>query len=111
MTSLETRPPPFVWKMQTGETISVKEMRTSHLFYVVRMIFNHSAPPVYQIPGCRSYNGPQRWTLNRRRRAVKAMLDELAVRSSADLAPWMWQQLEHMRDACKTALYLENKSN
>ena len=104
-TSLTTRPAPFVWTMQTGEKIAVTEMRSTHLFYVVRMIFNHSAPPTLQILGCRRYDGPQRWPIARRRNAVKAMLEELATRTD-DLPSWMWKQLEHMREVCRSAEYL-----
>lgn len=91
---------PFIWTTQTGERIPVTKMRSSHLFYVVRMIFNHTVPPTLQIAGCQRYDGPQRWPMARRLESVKAMLEELARRPN-DLPPWMYAQLEHMRNACK----------
>ena len=45
----------FVWVTQDGGRLTPAQMKTPHLFYTLRMIFNHTAPPCYQIPGCRRY--------------------------------------------------------
>lgn len=78
------------------------EMRTAHLFYSVRMIFNHTAPPAFRIPGCKRYDGPDRWPAGLRRDSMAALLSELITRS--DIAPWMFTQLLHMQQAMRSIL-------
>lgn len=89
----------YKWLMQDGTLVSPKDMATSHLFYTVRMIFNHSVPASKQIPGCK------RWTLrlspDSRREALEHMIRELSTRS--DIQPWQWDQLRHMRDNTDSA--------
>jgi hypothetical protein len=86
---------PFVWKTQDGQQMSVNEMRTTHLFYVVRMIWNHTMPKAYRLPGG-NYNGPQHWSAQYRHAAVYAMLAELKTRT--DLPVSLDVQLGMMRD-------------
>lgn len=95
---------PVVWKTQDGERIPVAQMRTSHLFYTVRMIFNHTVPRTYEIAGCKRYSDVRTWRVDFRRQAVAAMLSELAQRT--DIQHWMKDQLLTMRD---TFRQLEHK--
>jgi hypothetical protein len=87
---------PFIWETEGGERLTPQEMRTSHLFYAVRMIFNHTAPATHQIAGCQRYNGPERWPIEYRRQALAAFIGELKTRK---LESWMIKQFEHMRQA------------
>lgn len=74
----------FEWRMQDGSLIKPKAMRTTHLFYSVRMVFNALVPPDYRIPGkiytLSTHMPPGYW-----RAAVEIMLKELAKRR--DLSP------------------------
>lgn len=40
--------PGFLWRMSSGHTIAPAEMRTSHLFHTVRMIWNNKMPEAAQ---------------------------------------------------------------
>jgi len=72
---------PFIWTTQEGQQIRPRDMETRHLFYSLRMIFNHTAPAAYQIAGCRRYAGPEAWPITYRRAAVVALVAELKNRS------------------------------
>lgn len=89
---------PYVWKTHDGEFLTVTEMRTLHLFYTVRMLFNHTAPPALRIPGTK------KWKLNhtmvQRVDAVRAMMPELARRD--DLPDWAKEQMAHMARAARS---------
>lgn len=97
---------PFVWVTQDGEEMRPSEMKTTHLFYSLRMIWNHTAPPALQLPGGR-YNGPQHWPIARRRAAVAALLDELTRRD--DLPVSLDIQLGIMRQ--RAGLVLQKSLN
>lgn len=86
---------PFVWVTQDGQHMRVDQMRTTHLFYAVRMIWNHTVPEQFRMPGG-IYNGPEKWSVNRRRTAILAMLHELSQRT--DLPVALDVQLGIMRD-------------
>jgi len=83
-----------VWKTQDGKRIPYSKMRTSHLFYALRMIWNHTAPPEMHIEGGR-YDGPESWPIESRRRKVQALVAELSRRKP--LPVWMIAQLKQMR--------------
>jgi len=91
----------FVWKTQTGESIPVTSMQTTHLFFVVRMIFNHTVPEADQIPGCKRYDGPSDWAPSTRAKMMAVMVLELRNRPRNDLQPWMWVQLAYMADVMR----------
>jgi hypothetical protein len=83
-----------VWKTQDGERIPYTQMRTSHLFYALRMIWNHTAPAELRIEGGR-YDGPESWSVEVRRRKVTLLVAELSRRKP--LPAWMVEQLKQMR--------------
>lgn len=89
----------FVWRTQDGEELRPAEMRTTHLFYTVRMVFNHTAPACYRIPLCKLYafNMPPDYL----RAAILAIVLELKKRPASDLAPWQWDQLVHIATVCR----------
>lgn len=82
------------WRTQGGERIPYSKMRTAHLFYALRMIWNHTAPPEFQIEGGR-YDGPESWPVEVRRRKVQALVAELSRRKP--LPAWMVEQLKQMQ--------------
>ena len=90
----------FIWTTQTGQELAPADMRTSHLFYSLRMIFNHTAPAHLQIPGCKHYAEVDRWPRAYRRQAVAAFVAELARRKDT-LPAWMLAEILHMSKACK----------
>lgn len=87
------------WITQEGIVMQFAEMTTSHLFYSVRMIYNHTAPPAFQVPNCKHYSGFD-WPAELRAMAIRDLLAELSTRK--DIKPWMINQLRHMRDCIRT---------
>jgi hypothetical protein len=69
------------WRTQDGEMIAVTEMTTIHIFYSLRMLFNHSVPEEQRIPGGKRYK-PENWTYEERIIWIKIFLKELALRNS-----------------------------
>jgi hypothetical protein len=59
---------PFVWQTKDRRLILPRDMETSHLFRAMRMIWNHTAPAPFQLPGGRYRLGP-RFTPEYRRHA------------------------------------------
>lgn len=91
----------FVWTCHDGRQMAPAEMQTSHLFYTVRMIFNHLAPPAFRIPGCKRWAGID--TMNREylALALKSMALELQRRHELRPLPgWMVAQLKQINEAC-----------
>jgi len=90
--------PRFLWRTHDKRDIAPQEMKTSHLFNTVRMIFNHSVPVEHQIIGCKKWNlvGV---TKEIRLVAIREMLGELSLRE--DITEDALAQLEHMRLACR----------
>ena len=70
---------PFVWVTQTGERIAVNQMKTSHLFHSIRMIYNNTCPLGWETR--RNFN---RYILNRPvsywKESTSALMKELATR-------------------------------
>src|SRR5579862_1124781 len=86
----------YIWTTQTGERIPVNKMTTSHLFFTVRMIYNHTAPPTRRILGCKEYKQPYTWSIGFKRKAIENLLNELKTRT--DISHFMWKQLCEMRE-------------
>lgn len=90
----------FMWVTQQGEEMFLEEMQTTHLFYSVRMMFNHTVPPGFVIPGCKTYD-MRRFPVERRTMACVAMLEELEIRKQRRQVPgWMQDQLNYMIRTC-----------
>jgi len=47
--------PSFRWKAQSEGKLRVKDMETKHLFFSLRMIWNHSAPDRERVPPYRPW--------------------------------------------------------
>ena len=70
----------FIWVDQTGISHTLESMTTHHVFYTIKMIWNHVVPPELQLKPFKQYNlGPQ-FTNKFCRRAVDALLAELKTR-------------------------------
>lgn len=83
------------WVTQEGEVMKFSEMRTSHLFFSIRMIYNHSVPYGYQVSHSKQYDMSQ-FPPDRRREALTYLITELSKRK--DLDEWMVRQIQTMRD-------------
>ena len=68
----------FVWHTKDGRDIPVSNMSTDHLFWTVRMIWNHTAPAHLRLTPYNKYQ--LNFSAEYLKRAVKAMLKELRGR-------------------------------
>lgn len=90
------------WVTQEGDDIRIPDMNTHHMFFAIRMIFNHSVPAEHA-------TGPhKRYRLHDhapalRRFILVAMLQELVKRT--DLAAWMRDELGHMAHTVDALLH------
>lgn len=84
-------------------------MKTTHLFYALRMIFNHTVPAPYRLKEGRRYSGPSSWPISYRRQAVAAFITELIRRKP--LPDWMLAQLEQMQRVVNELQLYEHRNN
>ena len=89
---------PWKWRSASvngGGERTPKEMETSHLFYTLRMIWNHVMPPTKKVGGTtRRYEFGPFYTTEYMKEAVRRIGHELSRRN--DLEPWMREQLDAM---------------
>lgn len=71
----------FRWKTQNDEFLYPSDMETRHLFFTVRMIWNHSAPPALKLLPYREYSFGPHYTPEYMVKAVRNILYELMRRS------------------------------
>jgi hypothetical protein len=107
---------PFKWVTHKGDLVDPADMATPHLFYALRMIFNHSVPEEYQTPplsetekvrGINRYGDVPSWPDSYKKAAVKALAAELNERNPKGLLPGMADQLRWMELASKALLFDE----
>ncbi len=77
---------PFVWVTHKGKSMSVRQMATEHLFYTIRMLYNHSVPPFLRVGEFVRYPDVSRWPIDYRRKASAAMFKEFNRRSDCERA-------------------------
>jgi hypothetical protein len=83
------------WRDRKGTFTAPKDMETRHLFYTVRMIWNHVVPMEMQVGhGIKLYRFPDFYTGDYMRRAARQMLPELNGRR--DIQKWMQRELNQM---------------
>ena len=70
----------FIWIDQMGIPHTMESMTTHHLFYSIRMIWNHIVPLELQVKPFKQYNLSSRFTEKFCKRAVNALLAELKTR-------------------------------
>lgn len=93
--------PAFRWRTRDGRLMLPSEMRTTHLFYTLRAIWNSLAPACYRVgKSPRLYNFPG-WLYPKgyRQEAVYRIGAELKTRS--DLPETLKKELEQMREYWK----------
>jgi hypothetical protein len=68
----------FTWVSHRGEAVALRDMNTLHMFYALRMIFNHTSP--IRVGKFIAYADVPTWSLSYRRAAMRAFVDELIPR-------------------------------
>ena len=84
----------FRWRDRHGNWFNPREMETRHVFYTLRMIWNHSAPEHLKLKPYNRYRFGKPYTTEYMRLAVRALLAELRTRM--DLAPLWLEELNFM---------------
>lgn len=83
---------PFQWRSADGDFWHPDHMETRHVFYTVRMIWNHSVPEDMRVgQNVRLYRFGEFYTADYMKQAVLALGRELMTRK--DLAPWQRREL------------------
>ena len=90
---------PFLWKTQDGDRHLISDMSTKHLFFTIRMVWNHSRPLEDRIEPYRRYYFSRYYTEKYIQDAVRFMLFELSSRN--DMTPYFMKCLIHMKSCCK----------
>lgn len=94
---------PFKWKTQKGEFVSIVDMETSHLFYTLRMIWNHSMPKEAQVgDNIRKYQFSSYYTSKYTMQACYYILLELDSRT--DLPVNLTFQFNQMKNWFKNRI-------
>lgn len=89
----------FIWITQKGDRLKLSEMNTIHIFYALRMIWNHSVPAMYKLEGGRYNLNSQKWTNEYRRNAVFHLSQELIKRNN--LPEDLQEQFDLMKNMAK----------
>lgn len=84
----------FIWETDRGELIAPEDMATEHLFYAVRMLFNHTYPPAFRIGEFKRHRNVFKWPLDYREQALLALAIELRGRR---LEEFMRDELSDMQ--------------
>ena len=85
----------FKWRDRKGNMLSVLEMKTSHLFYTLRMIWNHTMPQDAIIPSCNMYRFPEFYTECYMKQAIRNIMPVLFSR---ELNTYQTETLLFMKD-------------
>lgn len=86
----------FRWRDRQGGFHLPKSMVTRHLFFTLRMIWNHSMPEDARTHGFLAYTFSSYYTGDYMKKAVRALAEELATRTDME-AEWK-RQLEMMKN-------------
>jgi hypothetical protein len=78
----------FLWVTHKGDVYLLADMATPHLFYSLRMLYNHSVPPVFRVVGpgesMKRYNDVPDWDAEYRTTALRELAHELNKRDDLD---------------------------
>ena len=85
----------FLWRDRRWNLTPVKDMTTQHLFFTLRMVWNHSAPQAYRIEPYKRYHFGTFYTNKYIRDATRSIALELSTR--ADLTPYFISCLKKMQ--------------
>ena len=86
----------FRWRSQAGQFHLPSQMETRHLWFTLRMIWNHSAPAHARFTPYKRYKFGPFYTVEYMRDAVSCLLDELLTRTNME-SKWK-QELKQMLD-------------
>lgn len=86
----------FKWRAATGVMTPPRHLRTSHLFNIVSMIWNHAMPGDAMTHNYIRHDFGPFYSPEYMERGIKACLRELMTRS--DMTPHMLARLEFMKD-------------
>lgn len=97
----------FHWQTSEGDILTPDEMKTSHIFFCVRMIYNHTVPPEFQTSPHKRWIMPPHFNLTERCRAIQVFLEQLALpHRRSELSPWMIKELWKMYEGSCRSLNL-----
>ena len=101
----------FTWKTSVAlfnveEFLEPKDMRTSHMFYTLRMIWNNSCPASMRVGKVKLYNFSSHYTPNYMANAVYHIGNELGRRHLES-----WMEAELMEMAHNWASYVNSMRN
>lgn len=84
---------PFLWLTHSGDLVKPANMATPHLYYAIRMLFNHTVPAKYRTPESVQeiikYKDVPKWSVAYKKAAAKALRAEFDKRSTRDLTQAM----------------------
>lgn len=86
----------FRWRMQNGDYVRPHVMETRHLFFTLRMIWNHSVPDKYRLKPYKKYQFRDFYTAGYMQLAIMSVSLELSKRDIPE--KWM-AQLKSMIDS------------
>lgn len=99
---------PFRWVTHSGDVVDLRNMATPHVYYALRMVWNHSVPEEFCTPESihpvKKYKDVPHWSRTYRKIAVDALSKELAKRDPAGLTPAMRDGLRWMKMATRAIL-------
>ena len=96
----------YMWRDTDGHFHDPKSMETRHVFFTLRMIWNHHAPLEARIEPYRRYQFNPFYTTEYLSQSVKVLMTELSKRK--DMTPYWRKNLDHMvyyTDKMKHRLY------
>lgn len=98
----------FLWRDRMGTYHKPEDMTTQHLFFTVRMVWNHVCPVRLQIHPFKQYNFSSYYTDEYLKKSVYVLSRELSTRS--DLTPYFKRCILHMINNSKALGELTNGS-
>jgi len=87
--------PSFQWRDKQGNFHHPSDMETRHLFFTIRMIWNHTCPKECMLEPCIKYTFRPFYSSKYMSKAIKYIYIELMTRD--DMKPYFKQQLGRMR--------------
>jgi hypothetical protein len=94
----------FIWVTDKGELLFLAEMATPHLFFALRMLFNHTVQPAFRVGAFKRHNNVFTWPLDYREQAMRKIYGELQRRT--DLEEQYQDELNDMRVNARTIIEL-----
>jgi hypothetical protein len=87
----------IMWRDQYGTVHEIASMSTKHLFFTVRMIWNHTAPPWLRIQPYKGYRFLPYYGKPYIKAMLSKMIPELLCR--LDLDPYFMKCIDYMRQS------------